>query len=137
MDGSHVVSDGWTSYANIDRWNNNIYTHEVLHQENFINPNNPDVHTQNIENLSHLLSWMGAKKSFVDKVVTSTSEALFTSYLHEFVWRNSVANKDLIFNEFLKLVMLTYRVVINSKKKIKFKKKKKKRTIYLRSIQTN
>ena len=35
-----------------------------MHQENFVNPNNPDAHTQNNENL-----WKRAKKSFVDKVV--------------------------------------------------------------------
>ena len=59
LPGSHIVSDGWALYANIERWNDNICTHEVVvHQENFVNPNNPDVHTQNNENLSHLLLWM-------------------------------------------------------------------------------
>ena len=70
LPGSHVVSDGWASYGNIDRCTNNIYTHEVVvYHENFVNLNNPDVHTQNIENLSHLLLCVRAKKNFADKVV--------------------------------------------------------------------
>jgi hypothetical protein len=29
-----------------------VYTHEtVIHDTNFVNPDNPDIHTQNIENM--------------------------------------------------------------------------------------
>jgi hypothetical protein len=35
-----------------------VYTHEtVIHDTNFVNPDNPDIHTQNIENM-----WMRVKR---------------------------------------------------------------------------
>jgi len=41
LPGSHIVSDGWRSYANINRIHNGIYEHSVgVHQHNFVNPDN-------------------------------------------------------------------------------------------------
>jgi len=51
LPGSHIVSDGWRSYANISRIHNGIYEHSVgVHQHSFVNPDDGEVHTQNIEN---------------------------------------------------------------------------------------
>jgi len=58
LPGSHIVSDGWASYAQIDRIHGGIYTHSVVvHQDNYVDPNEQDTHTQNVENM-----WMRAKK---------------------------------------------------------------------------
>jgi len=38
LPGSHIVCDGWRSYANINRIHNGIYV--GLHQHNFVNPDN-------------------------------------------------------------------------------------------------
>ena len=103
LPGSHVILDEWASYANVVKWNDIIYTQEVVvHQANFFNPNNPGVHTQSYENLR-----IRPKKNFVHKVA-QMEDCLQVICMS--VRRNSVGNKVLIFNEFLKLVMSTYRV---------------------------
>jgi len=46
LPGSHSVSDGLASYAQIDRIRGGIYTHAVVvHQDNFIDLAEPDTHT--------------------------------------------------------------------------------------------
>lgn len=101
LPGSHIVSDGWAAYAKIDQINDGIYTHDtVIHERNFVDPDDRDVHTQNIENL-----WMRAKRKL--KRQFGTSHALFTSYLHEFVFRNAFRGQD-VFTNFLHCVSLSY-----------------------------
>lgn len=81
LPGTHIVSDGWAAYAHIDEIGHGIYTHSVIiHNENFVDPNDPDVHTQNVECM-----WMRAKRKL--RRQHGTSDALFASYLSEFVWR--------------------------------------------------
>src|SRR6218665_3279504 len=78
LPGSHIVSDELLSYVNINIMHNGIYEHSVgVHQHNFVNPDDAEVHTQNIEN-----TWMRAKPKR-----QSGSRSLFPSYLHEFVLR--------------------------------------------------
>uniref|UniRef100_UPI00358F0D58 dual specificity calcium/calmodulin-dependent 3',5'-cyclic nucleotide phosphodiesterase 1A-like n=1 Tax=Myxine glutinosa TaxID=7769 RepID=UPI00358F0D58 len=58
LPGSHIITDGWRAYNNVDDWAHGIYTHgTIIHQENFVNPLDQDVHTQNVENM-----WMRAKR---------------------------------------------------------------------------
>ena len=60
LPGSHIISDGWAAYANIDRIGNGIhvYTHSVVvHERHFVDPDHLAIHTQLIEN-----TWMRAKK---------------------------------------------------------------------------
>ena len=65
LPGSHIVSDGWRSYRGIVNIDNGIYTHStIIHERNFVDPNDATVHTQNVENL-----WMRAKKNFVANMV--------------------------------------------------------------------
>ena len=76
LPGSHIVSDGWRAYANIKRINNNgIYEHsDVVHQRNFVDPADAEVHTQNIEN-----TWMRAKRKLKRQFGTSRAiSILFT-----------------------------------------------------------
>ncbi|XP_068219505.1 uncharacterized protein [Palaemon carinicauda] len=47
--GSIIYSDSWRGYNKISE---SGYTHfQVNHSENFVDPNNPNIHTQNIERL--------------------------------------------------------------------------------------
>jgi hypothetical protein len=65
-----------------------VYTHEtVIHDANFVNPDNPDIHTQNIENM-----WMRVKSKL--RRPFGTSRALFQTYLSEFRWGNFHRNDD-------------------------------------------
>ena len=57
----------------------------IVHAEHFLDPNNPTIHTNNIEN-----TWMRAKRKL--KRQFGTSEELFPSYLAEFLWRNRYRN---------------------------------------------
>ena len=46
LPGSHIMSDGWASYANIDAIQQGLYMHSVIiHQQNFVDPQDPDIHT--------------------------------------------------------------------------------------------
>jgi len=96
LPGTHIISDSWAAYAQIDQTANGIFTHEVVvHQNYFLDPNDADVHTQNVENL-----WMKAKRKIRRQF--GTSQELFTSYLREFLFRNCLRGKD-IFVELLTL----------------------------------
>jgi hypothetical protein len=49
LPGSHIISDGWAVYAHIDQIQGAVYTREtVIHDVNFVNPDNQDIHTQNL-----------------------------------------------------------------------------------------
>ena len=49
LPGSVIISDGWSAYNTIG---NEGYTHKVVnHSENFVDPDDPSVHTQTIERL--------------------------------------------------------------------------------------
>jgi hypothetical protein len=70
------------------------YTYEtVIHDANFVNPDNPDIHTQNIENM-----WMRVKRKLRRQF--ETSRALFQTYLSEFRLSN-FHRKDDKFNALL------------------------------------
>ena len=67
LPGTHIISDGWAAYANIESIANGIYTHSVIVQErNFDDPIEPGVHTQVIEN-----TWMRANQKLRGQHATS------------------------------------------------------------------
>ena len=102
MPGIHIISEGWAAYANIENIANAIYTHSVIVDErNFVDPNEPDVHTQLIEN-----TWMRAKQKL--RRQHGTSVKLFASYMAEFMWRCRVGNKK--FAELILAIGQLYRV---------------------------
>ena len=79
LPGSHIISDGWPAYANIDQTGDGINVHSVIvHQRHFVDPDDPDVHTENIENM-----WMRAKRKLRRQF--GTFRDLFPSYIHELV----------------------------------------------------
>ena len=55
-------------------------TDVVVHQENFVDPLHPEIHTKNVENL-----WMRAKRKLRRQF--GTTRQLFDTYLREFVWQ--------------------------------------------------
>jgi hypothetical protein len=57
-----------------------LYQHQyVIHEENFVNPIDPHIHTQFVECM-----WAKVKSKLK---ISDTSSSLFNSYLDEFVWR--------------------------------------------------
>ena len=59
LPGTKIMSDGWHVYNNIDQ--GGIYTHDVvIHQDNFVDPLDRSIHSQNIESM-----WSRAKRIFV------------------------------------------------------------------------
>ncbi len=80
--GSLIISDGWAAYAQIAQMPNMDYEHRVIvHQQNFVDPNDPEVHTQNIENC-----WGRVKRKLRNQY--GTNDVDFISHLHEFMFRN-------------------------------------------------
>eukprot|EP00094_Tigriopus_californicus_P002095 TCALIF_02019-PA protein Name:"Protein of unknown function" AED:0.05 eAED:0.12 QI:0/0/0/0.5/1/1/2/0/136 len=50
LPGTHIMYDGWASYAHIDQINGGIYSHSVIiHDRNFVDPLDDRIHTQSIE----------------------------------------------------------------------------------------
>ena len=46
--GTHIMSDEWRAYFNLNKYG---YIHDKInHSENFVNPEDPNIHTQRIEN---------------------------------------------------------------------------------------
>jgi hypothetical protein len=88
-----VISDGWAAHCGtqIERIQGGVYSHQVvnvIHKDNFVDPENPEVHTNNVENM-----WMRAKRKF--KRMFGTSHALFETYLFEFMWKQKHKDVDL------------------------------------------
>lgn len=74
---STIYTDGWRGYKNLTLHG---YTHKtVIHQQNFVNPEDANVHTQNIENLWSVL------KRFLRKKGTNRKEIV--SYINEFAFK--------------------------------------------------
>ncbi len=101
LPGTDIVFDGWAFYAGIENLQDGIYSHSVvIHERNFVNPLDNDIHTQNIENL-----WMRDKRKLRQQI--GTHEDLFTSHLHEFMWRQRYKYVP-IFSAFITCVSRQY-----------------------------
>ncbi|CAI9732498.1 Hypothetical predicted protein [Octopus vulgaris] len=85
LPGTHIVSDIWAEYLQIDQIEQGIYTHEYIDYEN---PNDSESHTKNIDRM-----WPRVKKQLQRKH-SSNNKALFNSYLTEFTWRSHFRNND-------------------------------------------
>ena len=84
----------------IEKHGGGVFVHDVVvHERNFLNPNNPDINTQSVESL-----WKRAKKKL--RNAGGTSNALFPSYISEVVWRENYAraNEKEIFSSFIRLI---------------------------------
>lgn len=80
LPGTRIISDGWAAYQGLDRLAQGIYEHDtVVHEDNFVDPLDPSVHTQTIEGL-----WSHAKKH-IRKF--GNRQNMFGLHLMEFLWR--------------------------------------------------
>ena len=51
LPGTHIISDGWVAYKNLNQLNDSVYLHDVvIHDQNFVDPIHPNMQTQNVEN---------------------------------------------------------------------------------------
>lgn len=81
--GTTIISDEWKAYGKIKEIGYQHYT--ICHKKQFVDPENPSVHTQNIE-----CSWRYAKATYPERY---TSEELRDSYLQEFLYRRKHKGK--------------------------------------------
>ena len=82
LPGSRIISDQWSAYNSLGR--SEIYDHATVnHSRNFVSPDDPQIHTQNIESL-----WCHVKRKLRSQF--GTSEDLIEGYFFEFVWRKRV-----------------------------------------------
>lgn len=77
--GSRIISDMWASYRCL--YQSSAYLHEEInHSLNFVHPDDPEIHTQNVESM-----WCHAKSKL--KKQHGTSRRLIDGYLIEFEFR--------------------------------------------------
>lgn len=78
-------------------------THSVMvHERNFVGPDDPEVHIQKVEGL-----WMWAKRK-LRRMQCGTNRLLFTWYLDEFAFRNANPDRHLLFGNFLARIRDSY-----------------------------
>lgn len=87
LPGTTIVSDSWRAYNNITNIGSDFTHLTVNHRLNFVNPRDPNSHTQNVENL-----WRWAKRKF-----RSTTKNRSKRYLRisEFIYRRVNCNNML------------------------------------------
>ncbi|KAF0990047.1 hypothetical protein HZS_1012 [Henneguya salminicola] len=84
------MSDGWKAYTQLNQYG---YDHEVIiHSENFVHPDDPEIHTQTVENM-----WTVIKR-FLRKHETNRSPHEF-EYVAEFFFRWQVEEVLTIFKK--------------------------------------
>ena len=87
MTGIGKKNNKFSSYQNIEEWDYGAYTHStIIHRRNFVDPNDSNIHTQNVENL-----WMRLKKKL--RRLNGSSKNLIGSHICEFIWRNLEIDK--------------------------------------------
>ena len=92
LPGTCIISDGWQAYNDLSEIGDGMYTHDVvIHRHNFVNPENPFVHTQTIESL-----WKQAKRRLRNQ--SGTVPGLFEIYIKEFVWRRDFVGSRCAFS---------------------------------------
>lgn len=94
--GSIVITDGWRAYNNIEQLG--MTHHVIIHEDYFVDPEFPEIHTQNIENL-----WLCLKRMLRYK--GTNREPHCWEYIAEFLFRKQ--NKDL-FQALILEIQLNY-----------------------------
>src|SRR6218665_1558862 len=89
LPGTHIVSNGWRCYSDLEALEGGIYMHSVvMHKRSFVDSVDIDVHTQNMQNL-----WSRMKRKL--RMQFGTMCSLFEKYLLEFVWRSAFRREDI------------------------------------------
>lgn len=96
--GTQIISDEWKAYSKLNEIG---YKHRtVCHKRNFVAPENPTIHTQNIE-----CSWRYAKATYPERY---TSESLRDGYLQEYLYRRKYKGPNFI-HQFFKDIAKLYK----------------------------
>ncbi|KAF0986392.1 hypothetical protein HZS_7992 [Henneguya salminicola] len=91
-----IISDGWNAYTQLNQYG---YGHEVIiHSENFVHPDDAEIHTQTVENM-----W-GVIKRVLRKHGTNRSPHEF-EYVAEFFFRWQF---EYVFFSFIDLIRYKY-----------------------------
>ncbi|KAF7636222.1 DDE_Tnp_IS1595 domain-containing protein, partial [Meloidogyne graminicola] len=91
--GSVIHTDLWKSYNSIPSLPQN-YTHfSVNHSTHFLNPSDPNIHTQNIESL-----WSSYKRKFRHQAGNNSNT--YETYFPEFLWRKRFGDISNVFYNF-------------------------------------
>ena len=94
--GTHIITDGWAAYSELS---NHGYTHSiVIHEENFVAPEDPEIHTQLIES-----TWCSLKR-FLRMRGTHKGQYVL-EYICEWIFRR--ANSD-VFESMLSVIRRKY-----------------------------
>ena len=94
--GTHIISDGWSAYRDLSTMG---YRHSVvIHQENFVSPDNNYVHTQQIES-----TWSSLKRFIRSR--GGYKGPHYLEYIYEYLLRRK--HKD-IFAELLQVIRTEY-----------------------------
>ena len=80
--GSRIITDGWNGYNGVAAMPGRNYIHDVvIHEHNFVDPHDPTIHTQNVENM-----WMRVKHFFREKYGVHSDH--FWEAVNEWIFRN-------------------------------------------------
>lgn len=86
-EGSIIFSDCWKGYNTQDLEEAGFEHFQVNHKYNFVNPDDPTIHTQTIERLWGSAKWRNKKHR-------GTARQHLETYLAEFMWRKHIAPAD-------------------------------------------
>ena len=97
LPGTTIMSDEWRAYATLE--DEGYEHHTICHKRNFVDPEDPNIHTQNIE-----CQWRYAKKNYP---ANSTRNDLKESYLQEYLYRKK-HGKDKMVHQLLEDIKMVY-----------------------------
>lgn len=94
--GTRIITDGWAAYRNLERHG---YAHSVVvHEHNFVAPEDDTVHTQKIES-----TWCSFKR-FIRNHGTNKGEH-YVEYIYEWIFRRIHLN---VFDQLLRTIRGKY-----------------------------
>ena len=97
--GTRIITDGWATYHQIGNLQHLVngalqqrFGHDAVnHQLHFVDPNDPDVHTQTIE-----ATWGAIKRQL--RTLHGTSVNYFESYLMQYMFRRTFQHRHIFVN---------------------------------------
>ena len=101
LPGTRIISDEWASYHQIQNIQGQQYQHNrINHTYNFVDPADPTIHTQNVENM-----WGRFKKSHM-KRANGVKTELFGNYVMDFMWFRLFGGDNVMYNFWTQVLQL-------------------------------